>query len=574
MPFIVQQLIEGHQEPVKVSPDSTAQQALELMIEHDFSQLPVVDEKNKPLGIVTADSILRALNNFGVPLTELQISHAIVKVDQSRPDDDLFGLLDDLKNTYAVLIIHNDGTLNSIVTSYDTTEYFRRRAEDIMYVEDIESTIKEFILTAFNSTDNSDQHTLTTAIAEITDADIRKNFQSALKHYLNRIGLDNAKIDQSILEEVFTKHFSSKDSAKSFDDLTLHEYIQLMLHKSKWPPLNSAFKLKREAILNFLSDIREIRNALAHFHGELSSKQRDQLHYCAQWLEHHRSAVVSAFQANTSLAEVQQGTASLQINAILEPSTDEISQIEEEVNPIDSRFAPLAIRLQELPLERDQVQLTFKQIKEIINDELPLAARQHPSWWTKESSNYDPSQQWLDVGWRVSRIDVVEETVIFTRLKERKQAYTDFFTSLLRELQKWKPFPIRTPSPKGKSFLLIAGVPEGGPIIAYLIFSFARDKRFRVELYIDEKVGDKEKNKRVFDALHSHKKEIEAELKETLSWERIDDKRASRIALYRPGSITDQKDDLNKLREWAVSAMIRFQRVMERHINEVVREIL
>ncbi len=70
MPFTVQQLIEGRQEPVTVSPHDTVKKALELMIEHDFSQLPVVDESRKALGIVTSDSILRALNNFGVPLAD------------------------------------------------------------------------------------------------------------------------------------------------------------------------------------------------------------------------------------------------------------------------------------------------------------------------------------------------------------------------------------------------------------------------------------------------------------------------------------------------------------------------
>jgi CBS domain-containing protein len=100
MPFTVQQLIEGHQEPVTVSPKDTVKKALKLMIEHDFSQLPVVDEDKKPLGIITSDSIIRALNNFGIPLPELQVSHTLVKVDQYSPDEDLFDLLDDLKRCH------------------------------------------------------------------------------------------------------------------------------------------------------------------------------------------------------------------------------------------------------------------------------------------------------------------------------------------------------------------------------------------------------------------------------------------------------------------------------------------
>ena len=94
------------------------------MTEHDFSQLPVVDENKKPLGIVTSDSILHALSNFGVSLAELRVSHTIMKVDTYSPDEDLFDLLDDLKNTYAVLIVNAEGTLIGIVTSYDTTDYF------------------------------------------------------------------------------------------------------------------------------------------------------------------------------------------------------------------------------------------------------------------------------------------------------------------------------------------------------------------------------------------------------------------------------------------------------------------
>ena len=120
MPFTVQQLIESHQGPVTVSPQDTVQKALALMAEHDFSQLPVVDEDNKPLGIVTGDSILQALSNFGVSLIPFRVFHAIMKVDTYSPDEDLFDLLDDLKNTHAVLILNVEATLISIVTNYNT----------------------------------------------------------------------------------------------------------------------------------------------------------------------------------------------------------------------------------------------------------------------------------------------------------------------------------------------------------------------------------------------------------------------------------------------------------------------
>ena|SRR5690242_11362222 len=128
--------------------------------------------------------------------------------------------------------------------------------------------------------------------------------------------------------------------------------------------------------------------------------------------------------------------------------------------------------------------------------------------------DHNPAQQWLDAGWTVSLIDVIEERVIFTRIEERERVYADFFTVLLSERQQLRPFPIRNPSPSGKSYLVIASVPEAGKRVALLAFSFARYKRFRVELYIDEREGDKERNKRMFDALYNHKDEIEKDLNE------------------------------------------------------------
>ena len=43
-----------------------------------------------------------------------------MKVDTYSPDEDLFDLLDDLKNTHAVLILDAEATLIGIVTSYNT----------------------------------------------------------------------------------------------------------------------------------------------------------------------------------------------------------------------------------------------------------------------------------------------------------------------------------------------------------------------------------------------------------------------------------------------------------------------
>jgi CBS domain-containing protein len=153
------------------------------MIEHDYSQLPVVDAADRPLGMVSSDSILRALHYFHNTLQSLRVSHALIKVHTYHPQDDLFELLDDLRDSYAVLIVDSDDTLVGIVTSYDATEYFRRRSEDVMLVEDVETMIRDYILAAFTSpTGELKQDELDAIVAETLSEhkDVRNRFAKAL----------------------------------------------------------------------------------------------------------------------------------------------------------------------------------------------------------------------------------------------------------------------------------------------------------------------------------------------------------------------------------------------------------
>lgn len=90
-------------------------------------------------------------------------------------------------------------------------------------------------------------------------------------------------------------------------------------------------------------------------------------------------------------------------------------------------------------------------------------------------------------------------------------------------------------------------------------WSMARNKYFRVELYID--VEDQSKNKQYFDRLRARESELEEQLGLPISWERLDARRASRIAVYHdvPG---DDFDTDPELAEWAAQTMARLVDVM------------
>lgn len=59
-----------------------------------------------------------------------------------------------------------------------------------------------------------------------------------------------------------------------------------------------------------------------------------------------------------------------------------------------------------------------------------------------------------------------------------------------------------------------------------------------------------------------------------MSWERINDKRASRVASYHSGAITDDEQKLEALRKWAVEKMVIFYKTLEPVALKAIEEVL
>lgn len=543
MPYTVGQLI-ANKNPITVVDTDPVRKALDLMATNKFSQLPVVNKDGKALGIITSESILLGLETFGATFSQMQVEDALNRMrvldamDEVkrtfREDDDLFSLLDDLKESNVVLIVDREQKLISLVTSYDTTDYFRIRSEDLMYAEEIETMLKEYINAYFTT---------------------------------------SAGLDEKTRDDAVTTMFPRK----SFEDLSQYEYIRLLLDDSRWPKYSSIFSFDCETVFKILVDAKNTRNDYAHFHTEeITTEQRERLKFCRDWLARHTAIVSSTLTGvvaepdEAQNLEIQQ--AETPPSLIEEPGATALTtddNLSEEDKRLNSRYAPLAIWLQKVPINEESISLSFKEIEQIIGDELPASARKHRAWWSNHLEFNPQARQWWIAGWRVSTVRMSEEIVVFARVEGRKKAYIDFFSSLLEQLASHKDFSVKTISPDGQNWITVASLPADGKKVGILAFSFARQKRFRVELYID--TGDELRNKQIFQRLFERKDIIEAEVGMPLSWERLDQARASRIALYHPGSIVDSSyEELAKLREWAVDAMDRLQRVMEKHLSEVL----
>ena len=122
----------------------------------------------------------------------------------------------------------------------------------------------------------------------------------------------------------------------------------------------------------------------------------------------------------------------------------------------------------------------------------------------------------------------------------------DFYAELLSEVIAQQP-AIRMPARGRDNWLSFASGPFG-----YWAVSVASNGQLRLEAYLD--TGDKDLTKQLFDEFASRAPEWEEVIGIGLIWERLDDKRASRIAAYHPLALDDDVAR-DAARQWAVSAL-------------------
>ncbi|MGK7943444.1 MAG: CBS domain-containing protein, partial [Microcystaceae cyanobacterium] len=81
MAIKVKDLMDSRQELALVTAkfDGLVTDALSDMLENNFSQLPVIDNDGKLFGIISTNSILKAIQVFNVPFNELRVYHAAEK---------------------------------------------------------------------------------------------------------------------------------------------------------------------------------------------------------------------------------------------------------------------------------------------------------------------------------------------------------------------------------------------------------------------------------------------------------------------------------------------------------------
>ena len=163
--------------------------------------------------------------------------------------------------------------------------------------------------------------------------------------------------------------------------------------------------------------------------------------------------------------------------------------------------------------------------------------------------------------WQKNKKRQVQRGAITTK-GERYQNYFQGLIDELREVHRFTSAKAGQPQNWYSFSSGITGISYGA--------NFAQGGKARAEIYID--LGDQEKNKRVFDSLNAMHEQINPHFSEMLNWERLDNKRACRVAVYTDGSIDDSDADLENIKVWHVERLIKLKAVFGRYLSQVIQD--
>jgi hypothetical protein len=162
-----------------------------------------------------------------------------------------------------------------------------------------------------------------------------------------------------------------------------------------------------------------------------------------------------------------------------------------------------------------------------------------------------------------------KETAVASARKtsERGEAYRSFFQSLIDRLREQHRFTNARAAQPQNWYAFAAGVSG----IAYGA-NFTQDGRARAEIYLDPS-SNLGVNKRLFDSMLQHEQEIKADFGDSLEWERMDNRRACRIAIYRPGRIQNDALQLEKVEDWMVQQLLKLKEFVMPKVREAWQEL-
>lgn len=211
-------LASANRPPVSIAPDATLEKAATVMMMHDYSQLPVMQNERTVKGMVSWKTIGHATAVGRTPkLVREAMDPDVVVV---LLDALLFETVATIISREVVLVKSSDNKICGIVTGNDINSQFLELSEAFLRLGEIENQIRRLIRGKF----------------------------------------DAAELKAACDPEDTTRVISD------VSDLTFGEYVRLVENPASWTKLK--LPLDRPTFAARLNDVRRIRNDVMHFHPD------------------------------------------------------------------------------------------------------------------------------------------------------------------------------------------------------------------------------------------------------------------------------------------------------------------
>lgn len=220
-----------------ISNDAPLTRAITLMLQYDFSQLPVMQGEREVKGVITWKSIGLKLamgqkcSTVGDCREEIRIIDSNRTLFEAIPTIVEFG--------YTLVRNQQDRRITGIITASDLSLQFQALSEPFLLLREIELHIRRILGT------------------KVTESDFQ---------ILEATAPANRKVSQ-------------------IEELTLGQYIRLFQHPEIWTKL--ALSIDAGEFVQLLDQVREIRNEVMHFDRDPMTKdQLDTLKRTARFMQH------------------------------------------------------------------------------------------------------------------------------------------------------------------------------------------------------------------------------------------------------------------------------------------------
>jgi CBS domain-containing protein len=222
---------------IVISNDAPLTKAITLMLQYDFSQLPVMQGERNVKGVITWKSIGLKLAmgqkcvSVGDCREEIRIIDSNRTLFEAIPTIVEFG--------YTLVRNQQDRRITGIITASDLSLQFQALSEPFLLLREIELHIRRILG------------------KKVTESDFQ---------ILEAAGVSNRKVSQ-------------------IEELTLGQYIRLFQHPDVWTKL--ALSIDAAEFVQLLDQVREIRNEVMHFDRDPMTKdQLDTLKRATRFMQH------------------------------------------------------------------------------------------------------------------------------------------------------------------------------------------------------------------------------------------------------------------------------------------------